>query len=201
MMNRRGGFSVLEVLIVIAIGVSLIFVIGKLNDNIGLLNNLVSQQLQSKSDISQTLQIITTEIRSAAPSAAGAYPIESASTSSFAYFSDINKDGTVEHIRYFLASSTIYKGVIYPTGSPALYPTSTETLTDLIDSVVVSTSTPLFQYYDANYSGTSSPMTYPILISSIRLISISFGADIKPNVAPGPTNFSTLINIRNLRSN
>ena len=201
MMNRRDGFSVLEVLIVIAIGVSLIFVIGKLNDNIGLLNNLVSQQLQSKSDISQTLQIITTEIRSAAPSAAGAYPIESASTSSFAYFSDINKDGTIEHIRYFLASSTIYKGVIYPTGTPALYPTSTETLTDLVDSVVIPTSTPLFQYYDANYSGTSSPMTYPIVVSGIRLISISFGADIKPKVAPGPTNFSTLIDIRNLRSN
>ena len=86
----------------------------------------MSQELQSKSDIKQTLQIVTTEIRSASASANGAYAIDSAGTSSFAFYTNLHENGIMEHVRYFFASSTIYKGVIQPTGTPASYPTSSE---------------------------------------------------------------------------
>jgi prepilin-type N-terminal cleavage/methylation domain-containing protein len=200
--KNRNGFSLAEVLIVVAIAASVVVVVSNLGGNVNLLNNLVSQQLQSASDINQTLQIMTTEIRSAGTAGNGAYPIDSASTSSFAFYSDINKNGSVEHVRYYLSSSTIYKGVIQATGTPATYPTSSEVITDIIDNVVTpTTSTPLFSYYDANYSGTQAAMTSPITIQSIRLVGISFRADVKPQQAPGPDYFSILVDIRNLRSN
>ncbi len=198
---NRSGFSLIEVLVVVAIGASIVIVVSNLSSNVSLLNVLVSQELQTKSDINQTLQIVTTDIRSAGPSANGAYPIDSAGTSSFAFYSDVDKNGLPEHIRYFLSSSTIWRGVITPTGTPFSYPTSSETLTDMIDNVTVAPSSTLFNYYDANYTGTQPAMTSTVDVSPIRLVGINFTADVQPQQSPGPQYFSTLIDIRNLRSN
>jgi len=200
--QRNRGFSLVEILVVVAIASSLIMVVSSLSGNVSGLNSLVSSQLQSKSDIAQTLQIVTTEIRSASPSQSGAYPIDSAGTSSFSFFSDIDKDGKTDHVRYFLASTSIMKGVIKPTGTPATYPTSGEVVTDVIDNIVVNaTSAPLFTYYDKNYTGSQAPLAQPIDTSQIRLVGITFYADVKPNQGPAPDYFSTVVDIRNLRDN
>jgi prepilin-type N-terminal cleavage/methylation domain-containing protein len=201
-MDQRNGFSLVEVLIVVAIAASLVLVASNFSCYVRGLNTLISQQLQSKSDTSAILQIVTSEIRSAGPSQNGAYPIDSATTSSFAFYSDINKNGVVEHVRYFLASSSIYKGVIEPTGTPATYPTSTEVVTNIIGNVMVPSSTPLFSYYDSNYTGTQPPMTNPLVVSNIRLVEMSFytTAATSPQSQP-PQYFSTIIDIRNLTSN
>lgn len=197
----KKGFSLIEIIIVVAIASSIVLIVSNLSGNISLLNGFVSQELQSKSDISQTLQIVTTEIRSAGLSANGAYAIVSAATSSFIFYSDVDESGPAERVRYYLASSTIYRGVISATGTPATYPTSTEVVTDMIDSVIIPSSTVLFSYYDSSYSGTQAAMTSTVDVSPIRLVRISFYADVKPQQSPGPQYFSTLVDIRNLRSN
>jgi prepilin-type N-terminal cleavage/methylation domain-containing protein len=197
----KKGFSLIEIIIVVAIASSVVIVVSNLSGNVTLLNNLVSQELQSKSDISQTLQIMTSDIRSAGPSANGAFPIDSASTSSFSFYSDSNKDGRTERLRYFVSSSSIYRGIIQPTGTPATYPTSTEIAIALIDNLVLQTSTPLFSYYDANYTGTQPAMTSTVDVSQIRLVGVSFYADTKPQQSPGAQYFSIFVDVRNLRSN
>lgn len=202
-MKRRNGFSLIEVLIVVVIAAALVVVVSNFSTNTSSLNGLITDELQAKSDISQTLEIMTGEIQSAQTSADGAYPIDFASTSSLAFYDDINNNGTIEHIRYFLSSSTIYRGVINPTGTPATYPTSTEIVTDEIDNVSVTTSTPLFSYYGASYTGTQSPLSSPIAVSSIRLVQVAFTSEINKNPSQPsvPEYFSTFVDIRNLDSN
>jgi prepilin-type N-terminal cleavage/methylation domain-containing protein len=196
----RNGFSFIEVIIVVAIASSIVLVVGNLSSNTDVLNNLVSRELQSKSDISQTLQIMTSEIRSAGPSASGAFALESAATSSFVFYSDIDKSGSVKRVRYFFTSSTIYKGTTAPTGIPAIYPTSTEVVVNVVDNVNLSASSSLFTYYDSAYTGTQGAMS-STAIQNIRLVNIAFGATIQPQQAPGPQYFSAMVAIRNLRSN
>jgi len=196
------GFSLVEIIIVVSIAASIVLVVSNLSGNISGLNSLVSSQLQSKSDINQTLQIMTTEIRSAGPAQNGAYPIDVAGTSTFSFYSDIDKDGKLEHVRYFLATSSIDKGVIRAIGTPATYPTATEVITDVIDNLILNqTSTPLFTYYDDTYTGTQNAMTQPVDISKIRLVAVSFYSDVQPKQAPAAEYFSTVVDIRNLRDN
>jgi prepilin-type N-terminal cleavage/methylation domain-containing protein len=197
----KKGFSLIEVLIVVAIAASLVIIVSNISGNVSGLNSLISNQLQSKSDIDQILQILTSETRSASQAQNGSYPIDTANTSTFIFYSDINKDGIVERVRYFLATSTIFKGVTEPTGTPATYVTSTEVVTDLIDNVSLVTSTPLFSYYDSSYSGTQAAMASPIIIANIRLVEITFDSAIQQNQSTSPQYFSTIIDIRNLRSN
>lgn len=200
----RKGFSILEVIIVMAIAVVILFSLSSFRTNFNVIDTLLSQELQSRQDLDDSMQIMTTEIRSAAPSSLGAYPIDAAATSSLAFYSDMYRNGTFERVRYFLSSSTLYKGVIVPGGNPLVYATSSELVSAVATSITVTTSTPLFTYYDANYTGTSSssaPMSYPVNIQSVRLVQVQFYAAIQGSSSTVPQLFSSMISIRNLRSN
>lgn len=202
-MNRSRGFSLIEILIVVAIATSIVFVVGNLGSNTDVLNTLVGRELQSRSDIDQTLQAMTTQIRSATQSAGGAYPIVSAGTSTLTFYSNGDNGGIVERVRYFFTSSTIYEGTTQPTGTPAAYPTSGEVITSMVGGVGVPASSSLFSYYDDSYAGpTSSAMTSTADVTPIRLVGISFfvlmpAASSSP--ATTPQYFSRLVDIRNLR--
>lgn len=198
----RSGFSLVEVLVVIGIGSLLVFVITSFSDNLSVLKNIVGQKLQSRSDVEQTLQIMTTEIRSAGPSSLGAYAIDSASTSSFVFYSDIDKDGLFERVRYFVGTSTVQKGVVKPAGNPLVYATSTETVTTVIDNVTFpSSSQPLFGYYDSSYTGTQPQLPSPIDLTKVRIIQISLYVDISTSTAPKSEFFTTTVGMRNLKTN
>ena len=200
--SSRKGFSLLEIIFVVAAGSIVVLIISSFSNNLSVLKNIVGQKLQSRSDVEQTLQLITTEIRSAAPSVLGGYPIEAASTSSFTFFSDFNEDGFIDHVRYFFTTSTIKKGIIKPSGSPLGYPSSTEIITTAIDNVTLASATlPIFRYYDDTYTGTQTPLTSPIDATRVRLVNLSFYTDIGTSTAPRPEFFTITVDMRNLKSN
>ncbi len=195
------GFTIIEILIVAVIAIPLIFVVSSFGENLGVLQNLVGQKLQSRSDIDGTLQIMATEIRSAGPSSLGAYAVNSASTSTFSFYSDIDKDGLFERVRYFFATSTIQKGVVKPVGNPLAYTTSTEIVTTAIANVLFTSSTKLFNYYGPTFTGSEQPLSLPIDLSQVRIVKVVFYADVTPGKTPQPLYFSTEADLRNLRSN
>lgn len=197
----RDGFSLFEVVIVMSIFAIVLFAVTSFRGNLNMLENLVNQKLQSRQDLDQEFQIMITELRSAGPSSLGAYPIEAASTSSITFFSDIDKDGIFERVRYYLSSTTVEKGVVEPTGNPLVYSTSTEATTTIVSNVIISTSTPLFQYYDTNYTGSQAALASPIDATQVRIVKVSLSVDVNPKLAPVPIFFSNTVNIRNLRSN
>jgi len=199
--HNRSGFSLVEILIASLIAVSFIFLLLAFQGNLSSLQSFTSQKLQSAQDITQTIQLMTTAIRSAGPSSIGGYPIESASTSSFVFYSDIYKNGLFQRIRYFLGTSTLQEGITEPTGDPFAYVTSTEVVTTQMNDLILATSTPFFTYYDANYTGTQSPMSYPLNISQIRIVQFTFSANVNSSGSPSPDYFSQMVDIRNLRSN
>lgn len=199
--NSRGGFSLIEVLIVVIIAASIVLVVSNLSGNVSSLNGLISRELQSKSNTDQILQLVTTDIRSASVSANGAYPIVSAASSSFVFYSDGGNGGIVKRVRYYLASSTIFRGITQPTGTPAIYDASNEMLTNIIDGVSVSTSTPLFRYYDSAYTGTQAALSSTLDVTPIRVVGVAFLAAVQSGQTSTLQAFTRFIDIRNLRSN
>ncbi|OGY98229.1 MAG: hypothetical protein A2855_02925 [Candidatus Liptonbacteria bacterium RIFCSPHIGHO2_01_FULL_57_28] len=200
-MMTRKGFSLFEVLIVTGLFALVLLAVVSLRGNLDILENIIDQRLQSRSDLAQTLQIFVTELRSAGPSSVGGYPIESAASSSLIFFSDIDKDGMFERVRYSMASGTIVKGVVEPTGNPLVYVTSTEATTTVVNYVVPKAAVPMFSYYDANYTGGEDAMTSPVSVADVRIVKISIYADVDPEHSPQPVFFTNTVNIRNLRSN
>ncbi len=203
------GFTLIEVLVVVGILAMMgsgIFAFQK-----GIISNskILQSSLLAQQQIRKTLQSFVSELRSASPSEAGTYTIESIATSSIVFYSDVDGGGDVERVRYFFSTSSsngvhnvLKKGVIKPTGT--FYNGAQEVLTTIVRDVKNSSTTPIFTYYDATYNGVASstaPLPWPVLISSVRLVKMNIAVD--PNVGRSPVyqTYTTQVSIRNLKDN
>lgn len=195
------GFSLPELIISVFI-ISIITVsVNTFAKDIFSLNYFLQSGLNAQLDSRHIVKVIVTELREAGPSANGSYPILLASSSAVTFYSDIDNDGIREKVRYFTSGSTIKRGVISPTGSPLTYLDVNEKLTTIISGYVASSTLPLFQYFPSSYAGTSSPLTYPVDIPSIRLVKVTVIIDSDPNKSPVQIQTTSQVSIRNLKDN
>ncbi len=197
--DSRRGFSLIEVIIFVAIASILIFVVSNLTADVSNVENFIKQKLQARSGIVETFQMLVTEIRSIGSASNGGYGIESAASSTFIFFSDVDQDGVFERVKYSIGTSTVKRGVVKPTGSPLVYTTSTETVTTVITNVIPSTSTVFFEYFDNTYNGSGTALSYPIDVAKIRVVRVSVRVDTNPGKSPKATFFSETMTIRNFK--
>lgn len=196
--NKNSGFTLIEIIV----GIFLIVIVGGL---ISLVTFRLSdyqlfftKKFEAQQEIQQTIPFIVSEIRSMAPSSVGSYPIAFASTSSITFYSDIDDDALFEQIRYFLDGNILKKGTVKPSGSPLTYNPANETTTEMVHNMLA-TSTPIFSYYDENYTGSENPMSQPAVVSNIRIISIQLA--IQDNASKAPIIIKIQAAPRNLKSN
>lgn len=197
-MNKRSGLTLMEIILAMGMGVVIVVVLSRFATTINSLEGLVNEKLSVQQDLAQALQIMATEIRSAAPSELGAYPISVAASTTLTFYSDIDQDGLVDRVRYFFGTSTLEKGVVVPTGVPLAYVTSSEVVIPVVGGVKVASSS--FSYFGEAATSTETPLVEPVTLSAIRFINVMVTADVSSST-PRPATYSKTITIRNLRSN
>ena len=195
--KHNSGFTLVEILISLAIFAGIAFIIGTFMKTVFDYQLLFTQQLTAQQELETTFAAMLPEVRSMVPSALGGYAIAQAATSSLTFFVDADADGIVDQMRYFLNGTTLYKGIIRPSGNPLVYTSASEIVTEVAHYVVV--GAPIFTYFDVNYTGTEAAMTYPITISDIRLIRVDL--TVRDPDKTSPLSSSIEIVPRNLRTN
>ncbi len=199
--KKYNGFSLAEVIISVAVGGAILIAVFNFSNSIFLFNSTSQENLSAQSDGRRVLKTIAKELRSTSPSSLGSYPISQAATSSITFFSNIDNDSHKEQVRYFLQNGSLKKGVINPSGNPLVYNSANESVVTLINNVRNSTSSPIFQYFDSNYAGTSTPLSSPVPVTSVRFIKVSVEIDKYPNRSLGPIVVTTQVFLRNLKDN
>lgn len=116
-----GGYTFIEVLVVMAIVGVLGITISKFQGDVFSFNRYFSNSLSVGDSAQKLLRPMTAEIRSASPSSNGAYPIDSIADNSFSFYSDIDNDGLKEWVKYTLSGTTLSKETIKPSGNPLTY--------------------------------------------------------------------------------
>ncbi len=197
--NSR-AFTVIETLISLAIFTLILGLITLFARDTIYYRSIFFSGLTGSDDARHILQPISNEIRSASQSSLGSYPLEVTGDNAFVFYTDTNNDGLKERVRYFLNGTTFSKGVIKPTGNPLTYAINNEVVTPLMYNIV-SGATPIFSYYDTNYTGTTSAMVQPVSPLDVRLIKITLTIDADPSRPPLPFTVTTQISFRNLKDN
>lgn len=170
--KNQTGFTIVE----IVVAVSLFALVGVFM--VGLISNVLtgsSRQSVLLSDTDQARKvsyIFTSEIRDAQTSNTGKYPLEKATSTEIIFYSNYDKDASIERMRYYLSNGILYKGVIEPTGSPLTYNTANEVVSVVQKDVVNSTSA-LFTYYDGTYNGTGSALASPVNVTAVKYLQIN----------------------------
>ena len=195
--TNRSGISLIEVVVSIALFSGIMLLVLLFGWDLAGFSVYFQQDLYAKQEIQLAMNTMLTELRSAAISENGSYPILSASPTSVSFFADANGDGFVDQIRYFVSTSTLKRGTIRPTSSPAQYPTSTE----IVNTVTPNVTTGTFSYFGAGYTGTELALTSTLDVSLIRVVKFRMTVDQMTSTRPGPVSSSITATIRNLRSN
>lgn len=196
MPNKKAmaGFTLVEVLV--TIGISLLF-FGAIADffiNSIKSSNIISDQLEGQGEARRVVNDFVSQVRVASYSSAGDYPLKVASSSEIIFFANIDKDSMVEQVRYFLTSTTLYRGITKPTGNPLLYDISKEDVQVVAEGVRLN-GKDLFTYYPA---GIADPLISPVDITAVRLVGIYLRIDKKPEQSPTAWSVSARAEMRNL---
>lgn len=185
-------------LAILAVAMTAVYAIGS---NIFIYNSTTSGSYRATQNSQAILKTILKELRETSPGADGSYPLINTGSTTLSFFSDIDNDNLPERVTYSLIGTTLYRAVIKPSGNPVSYSFANQSTTTLIFNVVNGNSLPSFEYFDTNYTGTSSPLVQPVSPSVVRLIRINQRIDIDPNRSPIPIIFTVQASLRNLKTN
>ncbi len=192
------GFTLIEFLIAFAIFVIIGGSVVIFLRDFFTLGAALESSLLIEREAEELIRNMVREIREAAPSSIGSYPIEKADEDSFAFYANIDEDPLKERIHYFLDGTDFKKSIVEPAGQPLTYSTTTaqESLKTVLRDVKAGSSSPIFLYRGTFSTSTPSQL----FIQDIRLVIIRLTADRDPNALPAAISVSTVVTIRNLKT-
>lgn len=194
------GFTLVEVIVVISINTLLLLVI---TASIVQLYQTNSYTFAQSNEIDSARRGLTTWIRDAremTSAANGSFALGEVGSSTLGFYSDIDRDNSVEYVKYVLATTTLYKYVYNPVGYPPVYnlatPDSTFVLSEYVQNLLQGQQT--FAYYDSSGALVVSPTA---MISDIRYITMNIIVNIDPLRSPGEFMLQGSAAPRNLKDN
>lgn len=196
----RSGFTLVEIMTSVVIFSLIIIGIGTFSGDVFKYNRIIGNSISAEQDARQILRRFTSELRTAVPSANGSFSLSQVADNSIIFYSDVDKDGAIEQVKYYISGTDLIREVVEPSnGVPVVY-----TATPTVETIIKNLSnglTPLFSYYDSSYSGTESALSQPVNANSVRLVKITLVIEQDPSQAPVPITVTTQISIRNLKDN
>ncbi|MDD3284960.1 MAG: hypothetical protein PHZ07_05190 [Patescibacteria group bacterium] len=188
---KKKGMSLIEIIFTITIGFLVLLVI---NDFIakGFKSITISSEKEDAIEHARkALESMTKELRGANSSEKGDYPISTIQEQNFIYYTDIDRDGQTEKIRYYLdKEDNKLKMIIYEPGDLNDYNTTGQT--SILAEYVNNNNEKIFSYYDSNGNETDE-------INKIGLIKILLKINITPTRLPDDYEIETDVQFRNLK--
>ncbi len=200
-LKNKKGFTLVETLISISIIVVIGLALTSFERDIFFLNNSLQGNLSAQIGARRVLRTVIRELRGASPSSLGSYTINQAGTSTLIFYTNVDTDVLKERVRYFIQGGQLRRGVIKPSGSPLVYNSANESIDVVINDVINGTSTPIFDYFDTYFTGTSSPLTQPVDTLAVRLLRVTVIIDKDLNKPPGAITVTSMGTLRNLKDN
>jgi len=196
------GFTLTETIVVIAIFTLLALGVTTLFTHIFITSREKTFSLDNLDQARTIANNFTNEIRIASVGNDGAYPITQADDNEIIFYSNYKQaDGIIARLHYYLAGNTLYKGTVIPSGSPLSYNLTQESI-KMVQNNILNDGSPIFYYYDGDYTGSSSPLPQPVNVNQIKFIEINLDI-LKQATTTATTTFNVRAgsSVRNLKEN
>lgn len=191
------GFTLIETLVVIFI-TSLVFVAASWAIiTFYRANGFIMHQASAIQSATRGVETMVREIREASYADTGAYPVVSASNLEFVFYSDTDRDNSIERVRYFLDGTDFKRGEIEASGDPLRYEASDEFVATLSVYSRNDAGDPIFSYFDSSGAEISDLNN----ITNITLVKVNLIVNVVEGRTPNEFNLRSTAQIRNLKTN
>lgn len=196
MLLRMRGLSLVETVVIVALFSVLMIVISESIASFYRLNAYTIAQAYQVDAARRGIDLLVRDLREMTFADDGTFPLVSMGTTSVGFFSDIDRDMSVEYVVYRLASTTLMKYVYNATGTPPIYSTSTPAETSTLSEYVQNAlqNVPIFVYYDENGVKATATTT----ATDIRYVGVNIIVNIDPVRDPGEYSLRSSAALRNL---
>ena len=173
-------------ILVTIVFISTDFLIGSLRST-----RFASEQEEAVTNARRAMNITKKEIRGANSSERGDYAIAIIEDDEFCFYSDVDSDGQMEKIRYFLTGTNLIKELTEPgISNDYTEPPTLQTISHYVNNQEEN----IFTYFDRDYIESS-------IINQIRLINVNLKINVTPSISPNDYYVETDITLRNLKDN
>jgi Tfp pilus assembly protein PilW len=195
---QNKGFSLIEVIVLITV---FTFAMGAVVTSVLYFyrsNQHTIEQAFAVDSARRGIEFMVRDIREAAYSDAGDYPVISISEDEFSFFSDIDRDNSIERVRYFIDGVNLRKGVTNATGDPLVYDDVNEVLSIVSDNVRnVAQGISTFVYFDDQ----GVVITDFNNITDVAFVRVNVVVNINPDRLPNEFTLRSSATLRNLKTN
>lgn len=173
-MKQNRAFTIIEVLVVSTLSVFLITGVYFLQKIIADTQNTTWDNTIKIELGNRIINPVVTEIRNMRGSEDGQYPLELAEAHEIIFYSDYDFDQRIERVRYFLEGTTLKKGIVEPSGNPAVYNLDNEEVR-VVSEYISNSSLPIFYYYNGDWplDSENNPLTFPSDVSEVKMVRIN----------------------------
>ena len=201
-MIKTKGFTLIEVMLVNAIMAVVIGVVALLWQFLLKNYDFTMSQFQLTENANYAVRKMETELRQAKEAMQGAYPLAILDDNQIAFYADIDHNGSVERLRYFVLNGNLMRGKTDPSGNPPQYNLATEKTT-IVVSQVTPTGGPLFTYYNLNWprDTVNNPLPPALRPLETRLVKIHIPITLKSQTGVATQSAEATVQIRNLKDN
>lgn len=198
----KSGFTLIEILMAAVISIILAGAILTLQFLLGKTQLTSWNSYLDINEANQSISMLVTELRTARNGENGAYPLEKADSNELIFYSDVDFDGAVERVRYFLTGTSFSRGIIEPTGFPVTYLTTNEKVKEL-SAIVRNGATPVFYYHNNDWpiDTVNNPLIPPASPANVKLIKIYLKLNTTTNDPKTDYVLENFTQIRMLKSN
>ncbi|MDP2934284.1 MAG: type II secretion system protein [bacterium] len=160
------------------------------------------EQIAAINEARKGIETMVKEIREARYGEDGSYPLKEAGNLQLIFYSDIDKDASIERVRYFLDGINFKKGVVEPSGDPPQYILSGEVV-DTLSAYVRNGATPIFIYYNGDWpiDVVNNPLPTLTRLTETKLMHVYLKINVDPNRPPDNFELESDVQIRNLKTN
>lgn len=159
-------------------------------------NQYTLNEAEAISSAQHAMNIVVAALRTASYSNNGAYPVISIAPNQVAFYANvIPNDPLIQQVRFFVQGTSLYEGVIEPSGDPLSYAASSETISNLsnyVQNLTVGTTT--FTYYDQNGNPIANMANY----TAMRFVTVNLIVDVSTTSLQTQLDLMSSAALRNL---
>ena len=196
--KSKFGFTIIETLIVIAVFILIMIAVASSILYFYKSNTITLEQAYAINSARKGIEFMVRDIREVIYSDEGAYPVISMGANSFYFYSDIDRDNSVERIRYFIEGTDLKKGLTESSGDPPKYLDSNEVISTISDSTRnVEQGVSVFKYFD----NQGNEITNYDKIDDVAFVKVNLVVNINANRLPDEFTLRSSATLRNLKTN
>jgi Tfp pilus assembly protein PilW len=190
------GFTLVETVMTVAIYTLVIFAIFQSVTAFYTYNAYAIAQSYQVNTARHGMEILVRDIREMTYADDGTFPLAIMEPNKVGFFSDVDRDNSVEYIEYELLTTLLEKRIYNAVGNPPVYetaPDETHILSEYVQNV--GQGIPTFTYYDKNGAIATSGTT----VTDIVYIEAQIIVNVDPVRDPGEFMLRSSAALRNLK--